>query len=240
MPTGGAKVCFLLPARPRLAPPGGRPTTTCGCFGVYAWWGRDYAVAPDGKLLAYAAPDGVGVLELLSGDRRALASFAPARTYGDWVWTPGLAWQPDSSALAVVVHGAPVTGQAPEDSPVYDLWTFPVDGAAGTQLASDVGMWALPSWSPGGRLLAYGVAREPGASATSGYDLRIMDLYDGTTRPLLSGVTWGGLQPQRVVWSPLGDEVVVSYQGDLYLASLAGGPPRALTNDGRSGNAVWR
>jgi hypothetical protein len=33
---------------------------------------------------------------------------------------------------------------------------------------------------------------------------------------------------------------VLTYQGNLYLTSLAGGPVRALTDDGRSGNAVWR
>ena len=105
-------------------------------------------------------------------------------------------------------------------------------------------MWALPSWSPDGRLLAYGVARKTAASASKGYDLWIMDLEQGASSRLLSGVTWDGLPPQRVVWAPQGQgqgsELVVSYQGNLYLATLAGDPPRALTDDGRSSNAVWR
>jgi hypothetical protein len=226
-----------------LLPAPGLPRQTLpspGAGGVYAWWGRGYSLSPNGKLMALAAPGGVGLLDLLSGDRRVVASFAPAPTNGDWVWTPGISWKPDGSALTAVVHGAPLAGELPENSPVFDLWLFPVDGAAGRRLAADVGMWAFPSWSPDGSLLAYGVAREPGASATSLYDLWTVNLVDGATRPLLTSVTWGGLQPQRVVWSPTGDEVVVSYQGDLYLASLAGGPPYALTDDGRSGNAQWR
>jgi resuscitation-promoting factor RpfB len=217
-----------------------QPLPSPGAGGVYAWWGRDYALSPNGKLLAYAAPDEVGVLDLLSGDRRVLASFAPARSNSDWVWTPGLSWKSDSSALAAVVHGSLLAGQPIEDSSVFDLWSFPVNGATGTRLAGDVGMWALPSWSPDGRLLAYGVAREPAASATSGYDLWIMNLEQGASRRFLSGVTWGGSPPQPVVWSPLGVELVVSYQGDLYLAPLAGGQLRALTNDGHSSNAQWR
>jgi hypothetical protein len=227
---------WLLPA-PNLPR---QPLPSLGAGGVYAWRGRDYALAPNGKLLAFAAPDGLGVLDLLSGDRRSLASFAPANTYSEWVWTPGLSWKPNGSALAAAVHGAPTAGEAPENSPVYDLWSFPTDGAAGKRLAVDVGMWALPSWSPDGKLLAYGVAEEPRASATSGYDLWIMDLEQGASRPLLTGVPSGGLPPQRAVWSPAGDEVVLTYQGNLYLTSLAGGPVRALTDDGRSGNAVWR
>ncbi len=227
---------WLLPAPglPRQALP------SIGTGGVYAWWGRGYALSPNGKLLAYAAADGVGVLDLLTGDRRVLASFAPVHTYSDWVWTPGLTWKPDGSALAAVVHGAPAAGEATEDSPVFDLWALPTNGAAGKRLAADVGMWAMPSWSPDGKRLAYGIAQEPKTSATSRYDLWIMNLDDGAKRLLLPGATWGGLQPQRVVWSPAGNEVVVSYQGDLYLASLAGGSPRALTDDGRSSNPVWR
>jgi resuscitation-promoting factor RpfB len=217
-----------------------QPLPSPGAGGVYAWWGRDYALSPNGRLLAYAAPGEVGVLDLLSGERRVLASFAPARADSDWVWAPGLSWKPDSSALAVVVHGSLLAGQAIENSSVFDLWSFPVNGAPGQRLAGDVGMWAVPSWSPDGRLLAYSVAREPAASAASGYDLWIMDLEQGASRRFLSGITWGDLQPQRVVWSPPGAELVVSYQGDLYLARVADGQLRALTNDGRSGNAVWR
>jgi resuscitation-promoting factor RpfB len=226
-----------------LLPAPGLPRQTQpspGAGGVYAWWGREYALAPNGKLLAYAAPDEVGVLDLLSGNRRVLASFAPTRAYSDWVWTTGLSWKPDSGALAAVVHGAPVSSEAPESSPVFDLWSFPVDGAAGRRLAGDVGMWALPSWSPDGKLLAYGVARKTAAAAASGYDLWIMDLEQGATRRLLSGVTWDASPPQRVTWSPLGNELVVSYQGNLYLSSLAGDPPRALTTDGQSSSAQWR
>lgn len=226
------------PGRPRQALP------STGSAGVYAWWGRSYALSPNGKSLAYATASEVGVLDLLTGSRQILASFAPVNTASDWVWTPGLSWKPDGSALAAVVHAPSPAGQPPEDSPAFDLWVFPregpVGGAAGTRLAAGVGMWAMPSWSPDGSRLTYGVAQDPAASAASRYDLTIMDVDHSSPRPLLTSTAWGGLQPQRVAWSPQGNEVVVSYQGDLYLVSLAGGPPRALTDDGRSSNPVWR
>jgi hypothetical protein len=218
--------------------------SSLGAAGAYAWRGREYSLAPNGRLLAYAAADGLGVLDLLSGTRRALAAFAPAPGAGDLVWTPGVAWNPRGGELAAVLPRAPAADQAAggitQTIPVYDLWRVPVDGGAGSRLAAAVGMWAWPSWSPDGARLAYGVARSSGASAASGYDLWIMDLEAGTSRPLLPGETPGGLAPQRVVWSPTGRELVVSYQGDLYLATLAGGPLLALTSDGQSSNPVWR
>ena len=255
-PNGAARACSSPPGKQRQAHRVGRPTTICGCSrppgspreplpnpgagGVYAWWGRDYALAPNGRLLAYSAPDGVGLLDLASGERRILASFAPARSFGDLVWTPGLTWKPDGSALAAVVHRAPSAGEAPEDSTAFDLWVFPVNATAGTRLAANVGMWAVPSWSPDGRFLAYGVSRETSATAATGYDLWIMDVERDASRLLLSGLTWGGSLPQRAVWSPQSNELVVTYRSDLYLVSLSGDPPRALTDDGRSSNAIWR
>ena len=159
---------WLLPAtgrlRQSLPPP--------GAAGAYGWWGREIAVSPDGRMVAYGGADGVGLLDLETGEIRQLAAFAPWRTYGDWVWTPTPAWSPDGRNVAAVVHGRATGAVAAEDSPVFDLWMLPVDGASGKLLAANVGMWALPAWSPTGEYVAYGVAQEPASSANSRYDLR--------------------------------------------------------------------
>lgn len=208
--------------------------------GLYAWWGREYALSPNGRLLAYAAPDTVGVVDLRSGEHRALAHFPVVHTYGDWVWTPGLTWSPDGRFLAAVLHGPPVRGEAPEDSPIFDLWLLAADGSKKELLVPNVGMWALPVWSPGGAYLAYGVSQEPGHSQQSRYELWILRLNDGQARRLLPIPGWTGLLPQRVAWSPKDDALVVSYLGDLYLIGLDGSLPKALTDDGRSSLPRWR
>lgn len=213
---------------------------TLGPAGLYGWWGRDLAASPDGKRLAWSAPDSVGVMDLDSGQRRVLASFAPVQTYGDWVWTPGISWSPDSRSLAAVVHARPTGGESPEDSPAFDLWTLPADGRPGKVLTTSVGMWAFPAWSPTGDRVAFGRAAEPAASSRSRYELWLMRLSDGaTTRPLQQS-GWAALDPQRVVWSPRGDELVVEHLGDLYLVPFFGGQPRPITDDGRSSLPQWR
>jgi hypothetical protein len=211
-----------------------------GPAGTYGWWGRDLAMSPNGRLLAYAAPDSVGLLDLLTGERRVLVTFTPVRTLSDWVWTPGLAWSPDGRTLAAVIHGPPVAGEAPEDSPLFDLWILPVESSTGTLLVPNVGMWALPAWSPTGNHLAYGVAQEPRSSQKSLYDLWVLSVTDNQRTKLLQETGWGGIQPQRVAWSPQGDQLVVSNLGDLYLVDLHGSRPQALTDDGRSSLPQWR
>jgi dipeptidyl aminopeptidase/acylaminoacyl peptidase len=213
---------------------------TLGPAGVYGWWGRDLAASPDGRYLAWAAPDSIGVMDLDSGQRRALTTFAPVQTYGDWVWTPGISWSPDSRSLAAVVHGPPVGGERAEDSPAFDLWALPVDGQPGRALTTSVGMWSLPAWSPTGEMLAFGRAQEPAASSRSRYELWLMRLSDGTARRPLQQSGWAALDPQRVAWSPLGDDLVVEHLGDLYLVAFFGGQPRPLTDDGRSSLPQWR
>jgi len=209
-------------------------------LGPYAWWGREYALSPDGRLLAYGAADAVGVVDLQTGEQRTLARFPVVHTYSDWVWTPGLTWSPDSRILAAVLHGPPLRGEAPEDSPVFDLWLLPADGSPGRLLVANVGMWALPAWSPRGAYLAYGVSQEPGRSQQSRYELWVLRLGDNQVRRILPIAGWTGLLPQRVAWSPKGDALVVSYLGDLYLVNLETGAPQALTDDGRSSLPRWR
>ena len=167
-------------------------------------------------------------------------TITPLRTYGDWVWTPAPAWSPDGRNVAAVVHGRSPGATAPEASTVFDLWMLPVDGASGRVLAANVGMWALPIWSPTGEYLAYGAAQEPANSGTSRYDLRVIRLRDGQAFEPLRGSNWGGVEAQRPAWSPDGRQLAAVHLGDLYLLELAGGQPRPLTDDGRSSLPQWR
>jgi len=116
---------------------------------VYSWWGTNYVWSPDGRYFAYAQADQVGLIDAVSGERTSLIQFPVYHTYGEWVWTPGLSWSPDSRFIACVVHGPSETGEeSPEDSPVFDLWVVSTDGQVKVPLVSKAGMWAAPHWSP--------------------------------------------------------------------------------------------
>jgi Tol biopolymer transport system component len=214
---------------------------------VYSWWGTNYAWSPDGHYFAYAQADHVGLIDALSGERTPLIQFPVYHTYGEWIWTPGLSWSPDSRFIACVVHGPSDTGEeSPEDSPVFDVWVTSTEGQVKVQLVSKAGMWAAPHWSPvqaaTGRqesAIAYGRAQEPYNSQLGLYDLYVMDRDGSNELKLFPSGDELGLEAPQMAWSPNGDQLVIAQSGNLYRLDAANGQLRQLTADGESGYPRW-
>ena len=214
--------------------------------GIYGWWGANYVWSPDGRYLAYGRSDQVGVIQVASGGRSPLHDFSVYHTYGDWVWTPIPTWSPDNDFLAAVVHGPPIGAEAAEDSQLFDLWVWALDGRVAAPLANRVGMWGMPAWSPSreegdesASLIAFLQASDPLESASARYALWVMD-RDGSNRRLLFPPAGEiGLVPQPVAWSPEGDQIALVYKGNLYLVNALDGSARPLTGDGINSNPVW-
>jgi WD40 repeat protein len=208
--------------------------------GTYGWWGTIYAWSPDGRSLAYARADEVGTVRVYESAQTTLAIFPPYRTYAPWVWTPTISWSPDGKFIVTTLHGPAPTGEAPEDSPVFDVWALAADGTLTAELSSEAGMWAAPAYAPVGDLIAFGRARSPYASQTSGYDLNIMD-RDGSNRQTLFPPEGEiGLEYPDFAWGPEGDRLVIVYQGNLYLVHLTGEKLHQLTDEGSVTTVRWR
>ncbi len=185
--------------------------------GAYGWWGTTYAWSPDGRMLAYARADTIGLVRVRDGVQTELTSFPPYRTYAPWVWVPTISWSPEGAFIITTLHGPPPTDQNPEDSPVFDVWALASDGSLGAELVSEAGMWAVPRYAPTGDLVAFGHARSPYVSQTSGYDLYVMDRDGSGRRRLFPPEGELGLDYPEVAWGPGGDRFVAIYQGNLYL-----------------------
>lgn len=206
----------------------------------YAWWGRTYAWSPDGGYLAYGQADGVGVVALTDRVPVTVCSFPAFRTQSHWAWVPSVSWSPDGRLLAFVAHEGNVEGLVPEDSPVFGLWVASPDGKLQVRLVEETGMWAEPEWSsvPNG-LLAYGQAQSPRNSQDSRYELFVMDRDGSNRRHLFPPKGLMGLIPPEVSWSPMGDSVLVVYEGNIYLLDAGTGTLDQLTSDGQSSHPRW-
>lgn len=208
--------------------------------GSYSWWGTRYAWSPDGRSLAYARADEVGVVRIHDGWQEALYDFPPYRTYAPWVWTPTIGWSPDGGYLVTTLHGAAPTGGSPEDSPVFDVWALSADGTITAELSSEAGMWAAPAYAPKMGAVAFGRARSPYASHTSSYDIYVMD-RDGSDRRLLFPTNDEiGLEYPEMAWSPKGDQLVCVYQENLYLIEVSDGDTQQLTVDAGVTAVEWQ
>jgi Tol biopolymer transport system component len=206
--------------------------------GVYSWWGATFQWAPDGRQVAYARPDQIGVVDIISGTAVVLADFSAYQTYSEWVWVPALSWSPDAGYLAAVVHGSPMNSESPQDSPVFDLWFFAADGSVKARTADQVGMWSSPAWGQEG--VIHGQAVNPLQSVDSRYTLLLRDRDGSNARQLFPVAEEPGVEaPPQVAWSPNGKKFIFVYNGNLYLADIEGAPPRQLTSNNQNSQPRW-
>ena len=232
----------------RLQPVRQRQIARAEAGGAYGWWGTHYAWSPNGRTLAYAQADSIGLIRLRDGQRTELRRFAPFRTYSQWVWVPAPSWSPDSRFLASVIHGPSMTGESSEDSSVFDVWVFDTEGTLAVKQVNQAGMWATPTWSPaqaGSEIetnrswIAFGRAKSPYESATSAYDLYVMDRDGSNQRRIYPSEGDQGLQAPQLAWSPTGQQLVMVHQNDLFMIDLARDLIRRLTVDGNVQFPVW-
>ena len=221
--------------------------------GVYGWWGTNYAWSPDGNKLAYARPDGIGLVNIKENSLSPLLDNVPLQTGSDWTLIPGLAWGADGSALFTVSHAPPPGLVKPEESPYFDLTALSLANSTNVQMVEQSGMFAYPSTSSLRILgdeksykVAYLQAIFPDQSDSSRYKLVVMD-RDGSNRSVLFPPEGSaGLAPQTPAWAPAplaenqGDYLAVVYQGNLWLVDVATGQSHQITGDGLVSILDWK
>jgi hypothetical protein len=225
-----------------------QPVLETNSGGVYGWWGTAFSWAPDGSRLAYARPDSLGVVDPESRTQTALVEFTPLQTFGDWAWVPGFGWSPEGDFLFSVNHPGTAESQR------FDLQVTQKDGEYSVPVVPEVGMFAYPQPSPAEQLpggdmsyqVAYLEAMQPDQSESSRYRLVVMD-RDGSNRLVLFPAEGaGGLEPQRVAWSPqtVGGNAAYAlallFQGNLWLVDSISGEAWQITGDGLTKRVDWK
>jgi hypothetical protein len=218
---------------------GAEPVVPTRQLGQYGAWGLTYAWSPDGRMLAWASAENVGVVDLRRGEYLALAGFSVFSTTlsQGWLWKPSLAWSPDGNIIAATVHGKPYNDLPAETSPIFDIALIQPNNLYQINPAVEqAGMWAAPRYSllfvnaPNGTpngFQAYLQARAPLNSVSGEYDLVVADRDGSNPRLVFPGKDREGLRPindgSEFVWSPRVDSIAIVYQGDLYLVDIRTG-----------------
>lgn len=232
-------------------------------LGLYAYWGTRFVWSPDGTQVAYAKADGVGLVDLETGEFAPFALSFPyynSAIQNGWVWQPTLSWSQDSRWVVTTVHGAPYGPEQPIDSVIFDVGVFSAEGDLAIQnLIKRAGIWSNPVYSPV-RLdadnvpsfqIAYLQARDPLNSYGTGYDLMVADRDGSNPRRVFPAET-ESIRPvtQRsggavrcfdgeFTWSPTGRQIAIIYQCNLWVVDVESGFAQQLTSDGRASFPVW-
>ena len=208
--------------------------------GGLGWWGTRYQWSPQGDRLAYSRPDEVGIVEVRTKQLQPLARFAPYRTYSSWAWNPDVAWSSEGNFIATVLHGPAPDGGDPEDSPVFDLWLLEASGAYSMQLASEVGMWTMPVFSPDGETLLFGEAMLPYQSHISAYRLCTLDRDGSDLRCIFPAEGEPAIQVPGWWWSPDQATLAFIYRGNLHLLKRGERFSVPITSEGTVTTLDWQ
>jgi hypothetical protein len=220
--------------------------------GVYGWWGMTFAFSPEGRL-AYARPDGIGLVDLDGKYLKPLLNITPLNTHSDWAWLPSLTWGADGKTLYFISHAPPPSLVNEEDSPFFDISATSFDNNATVQMVAQTGMFAYPTASPfqsSSREKQYQVAYLqaifPEQSETSRYRVVVMDRDGSNRRTIFPANDAPGLEPQTLTWAPdaiegqSGDFIAVMYQGNLWLVDSGNGQAYQVTGDGLVTRIDWK
>ena len=213
--------------------------------GVYGWWGMTFAFSAEGRL-AYARPDGIGLVDLDGKYLKPLLSITPFNTHSDWAWLPSLAWGADGQTLYFISHAAPPSLVSEEDSPFFDINAILLENNTTVPIAQQTGMFAYPSVSSTQSQIAYLQAIFPSQSETSRYRAVVMDRDGSNRRTIFPANDAPGLEPQTLAWAPdviegqSGDFLALVYQGNLWLVDSGNGQAYQVTGDGLVARIDWK
>ncbi len=230
--------------------------------GLYGWWATRFQWSPDGKRIAWAQADKIGVFEtdaLLKGNINsfdaALVKYAVLVPFSGWSWRSTLAWSADDTLLLATTHGAPVGNESPENSPAFNISVTDVAGTFDSTVVPNAGIWSAPQFSPmltpsnskfPQGYMAYLRARDPFNTINGEYDLVVADRDGSNGRVLFPGDSRTGLTAQESIfqdreftWSPDGHQIAIIYQGNLWVVDAESGISHQLTLDGRASNPIW-
>lgn len=220
--------------------------------GVYGWWGMSFSFSPDGRL-AYARPDGIGLVDIDGKYIKPLIDITPFNSHSDWAWLPSISWGADGNTLYYTTHALPPSLVNEEDSPFFDVSAVSFSNDTNIEIVQKTGMFAYPtssylqsSSSERQYQVAYLQAIFPEQSETSRYRIVVMDRDGSDQRTIFPANDAPGLHPQVPAWAPesiegqTGDFIAVVYQGNLWLVDSGNSQAYQVTGDGLVTKIDWK
>jgi hypothetical protein len=218
--------------------------------GIFGWWGSYYSYSPNGKYLAFARPDAIGLVNLKLNQLDPILDIVPFQTRSEWAWVSPLAWSPDSQFLFFVDHNPNSSPNNPEASTRFDLKSIQIEEKKILNTTNQVGMFSYPTTSINRNdnqyKLLYLKAIFPENSDTSRYRLMISDRDGSNEIQVFPDTDASGIDPQKIEWSPCGADpsgfcyIGVLYQGNIWIINDEDFSSAQITGDGLITKIDWK
>jgi hypothetical protein len=216
--------------------------------GLYHWWGTDFLLSADGRTLAYANSDSIGLIDRLTGEKNRLITILPyEKTRSDWAWIPGLSWSTDEKSLLFAFHGD-ISGVIQSYNPTeFHLGLYDLEKSQSKKIQTETGLFSYPVSSPAfedsSSYVAFLQAITPSESENSRYRIMIMNADGSDPKTVFPLEGSGYITPQKVCWAPvhLKNDAWISfiYQGNLWLVNPFTGIYNQITIDQSITDFIW-
>ena len=216
--------------------------------GIYHWWGTEFLLSADGRTLAYANSDSIGVIDRLTGKKNRLIPILPyEKTRSDWAWIPGLSWSADEKSLLFAFHGD-ISGVIQSYNPAeFHLGLYDLEKSQSKKIQAETGLFSYPVSSPSfennSSYIAFLQAITPSESESSRYRIMTMKADGSDPKTVFPLEGSGYITPQKVYWAPvhLENDAWISfiYQGNLWLVNPFTGIYNQITIDQSITDFIW-
>jgi Tol biopolymer transport system component len=219
--------------------------------GFAGWWGTNFAWSPSGSQLAWARANGIGLVDLGTGELLPRVTYTPFSTPSSWSWRSNISWSADGTLLLTTVHGDPIGSEPPESSPAFHIAIAAADGTFAAEIAENAGIWSTPQYSPAlldeegtvtDGMIAYLRARSinNSISESAEYDLVIADRDGSNDRVVFpQSAAQPGLTAREFTWSPDGQQIAFVYQGSLWVVDVVSSVANQITLDAGAARPSW-
>lgn len=217
--------------------------------GIYGWWGSTYAFSPNGRYLAYARPDSIGLVDQEENELVPLVQLVPFQTRSEWAWITPFSWSADSNYLYYVDHNTEGFQDDPESANRFDLHAINVESEIQLYTANNIGMFGMPVTMDLSAINRYKLlflkAIFPENSDTSRYRLFVSDRDGSNLTQVFPEDNLPGVDPQKIEWGPCEIDNTscyfgIVYQGNIWLINGMNYNTTQITGDGLITKIDWK
>ncbi|MBN1264412.1 MAG: G5 domain-containing protein [Anaerolineales bacterium] len=213
--------------------------------GQYGWWGTFFSWSPDASRFAFTRADAIGLVDPGNPSFETLLEVVPFEVGNDYVWTPDIAWGPESQILYVHIHSEGNQAYTTQNPGSFSLLALDTTSRSGQVLLEQTGIFAYPTISIRDHEITdtWLILLTPVNAAqlmNTRYNLARLDTDGSNFSSLFPPDNTIGLEPYPPIPSPYDEAILFIHNQDLWLYNTTDEDASQLTGSGQVTACDWK